>query len=355
MREVWLKADEEIPWEEKKEKVTSALESGIDCIIVRGEEIEKVRQLGKIKVASKVNGELGADIVILSPEEIGVNVSAEIAVMMRIRSAEDQLRAEEISKYVDYLIVSTQDWKIIPLENLIASLQTHGGKLIVVVSDEKEAELVTQILERGADGVLITTESRELMKRITDAVKKEIGKVELKEAEIIEVKQIGLGDRVCVDTCTLMNIGEGMLIGSQSDAFFLVHSESEESSYVSARPFRVNAGAVHSYILIGERTKYLSELKAGDEVMIVNVEGEARASWVGRVKIESRPMILVRARSDGREFSVILQNAETIKLVNERGEPVSVTKLRPGDKVLVHLSSGGRHFGKKVEERIIER
>jgi len=354
VKEVWLRADEEVPWEEKKEKITSALESGVDCVVVRGEEVEKVRILGRIKVASSEE-DASPDILILPPSELPKEFEGELAAKVEIRTPEDQITAEKISKHVDYLVVSARDWKIIPLENLIASLQSHGGKLIAVVRDEKEAELVTQILERGADGVLIDTSSRELMKKIVDAVKRETRKIELREAEITEMKQIGLGDRVCIDTCTLMEIGEGMLIGSQSDAFFLVHSESEESLYVASRPFRVNAGAVHSYILVGEKTRYLSELKAGDEVMIVNSRGETRASWVGRVKIESRPMLLIRARCNDREFSVILQNAETIKLVNEKGEPVSVTRLKPGDKILVHLTSGGRHFGKRIEERIIER
>jgi len=75
---------------------------------------------------------------------------------------------------------------------------------------------------------------------------------------------------VCVDTASLMVPGEGMLIGSQSNGLFLVHSESEESPYVAARPFRVNAGAVHAYIRVGEKTRYLSELSAGDDVLVID-------------------------------------------------------------------------------------
>ena len=76
-----------------------------------------------------------------------------------------------------------------------------------------------------------------------------------------------MGDRVCVDTCTQMEPGQGMLVGNTTEGFLLVHSESIENPYVAARPFRVNAGAVHAYALCpGGRTRYLSELKAGDEV-----------------------------------------------------------------------------------------
>ena len=33
----------------------------------------------------------------------------------------------------------------------------------------------------------------------------------------------------------------------------------------------------------------------------------------------------------------------------------SVTKLKPGDRVLAHLATGGRHFGMAVEETITEK
>ena len=83
-----------------------------------------------------------------------------------------------------------------------------------------------------------------------------------------------MGDRVCVDTCTQMEPGQGMLVGNTTEGFLLVHSESIENPYVAARPFRVNAGAVHAYALCpGGRTRYLSELKAGDEVLIVDHAG----------------------------------------------------------------------------------
>jgi 3-dehydroquinate synthase II len=153
----------------------------------------------------------------------------------------------------------------------------------------------------------------------------------------------------------MMSFGEGMLIGSQARGFFLVHSESEDSPYVAARPFRVNAGAVHAYIRVGEKTHYLSELKSGDEVTIVSKDGLARKAIVGRSKIEKRPMILIEAEAEGERISTLLQNAETIKLVGSDGRPRSVTDLKTGDEVLVHLEESARHFGMKIEESIVER
>ena len=50
-----------------------------------------------------------------------------------------------------------------------------------------------------------------------------------------------------------------------------------------------------------------------------------------------------------------MQNAETIRLMDPQGKAISITNLKPGDKVLAHIEKSGRHFGMKVEESLIER
>ena len=46
-----------------------------------------------------------------------------------------------MGKYADYLILLGKDWKVIPLENIIAELQKEDVKLIAAVSDYDEAKL----------------------------------------------------------------------------------------------------------------------------------------------------------------------------------------------------------------------
>jgi 3-dehydroquinate synthase II len=65
--------------------------------------------------------------------------------------------------------------------------------------------------------------------------------------------------------------------------------------------------------------------------------------------------MLVVAEVDGNRISTILQNAETIRLVQPGGESVSVASLAPGTEVLVHREAGGRHFGMKIEETLEEK
>jgi 3-dehydroquinate synthase II len=66
-------------------------------------------------------------------------------------------------------------------------------------------------------------------------------------------------------------------------------------------------------------------------------------------------MMLIAAEAEGEPISLVMQNAETIRLVSAEGEAVSVTTLKPGDKVLGHIEKAGRHFGMQVDETLIER
>ncbi len=371
---VWIKADSGA-WEENKPRVTTGLESGADAVLLNAGHVQKVRELGNIKTAAPgeeadiivvgINGEGDGTVKLPSDfadsEDIAqaqrlAREGKTVAGYVVIKNKKYEQFAVELGKLCDYLIVIGTDWKVIPLENLIAGLQKLDVEIIAGVQNAEEAKLALETLEHGSDGVLLDTDNlSEIKKVIIVRDRSGMEKIPLVKARVTKVKPVGMGDRVCVDTASLMVPGEGMLIGSQSNGLFLVHSESEESPYVAARPFRVNAGAVHAYIRVGEKTRYLSELASGDEVLIVDSGGETRPAVVGRVKIERRPLMLVEAEVEGTRIKTLLQNAETIKLVGSDGKPISVAALKEGDEVLVYFEAAARHFGIKIEETIIEK
>jgi 3-dehydroquinate synthase II len=258
-------------------------------------------------------------------------------------------------KGAEFVIVEATDWKIIPLENLIAKLQKTGTKIYTATKNSSEIRTMFSVLELGVDGVILETDDVKQVENSYDLLDNPT--FDLQYAEIMELKDVGMGERVCVDTVSMMTMGEGMLIGSKSNFLFLIHNESIGSSYTSPRPFRVNAGAVHCYTAMSDgTTKYLSELEAGVEILVVNKDGTSRKSTVGRSKIESRPMKLVKAQIDDYKGSVILQNAETIRLITSDNKLVSVTDLKVGDKVLACTKTiSGRHFGMPVDEFILEK
>jgi len=256
----------------------------------------------------------------------------------------------------DEVVVSTSDWKIIPTENLIAMMRGLRCDVLAEVEDVSEAELFLNILESGVDGVVVRVDDMNKLRIVAELVKKPPS-LPLWEAVVEEVRDVGVGDRVCVDTVSILEIGEGLLVGSRAYMFFLIHNESIGSSFTSPRPFRVNAGAVHSYVIMPDgTTRYLSELEAGDRVLIVNRDGKTRVTSVGRVKIERRPLRLVKASAEGVTGTITVQNAETIRFVSSDGRLIPVTELKKGDKILCHISSErGRHFGMAVEETVIEK
>lgn len=256
-------------------------------------------------------------------------------------------------KGLDFVIVEVKDWKIIPLENIIAKLHKINTKIFAIANTPEEVRKMFSILEVGVDGVIFNTASinevREAMVYLGTR------SFDLKPAKIIEVKEVGNGERVCVDTASMLHKGEGMLIGNRSNFLFLVHNESVGSSFTSPRPFRVNAGAVHCYTLSPDgTTNYLSEVETGSEVLIINSKGNARRATVGRSKIERRPMLMIKASIGGEIGGIIAQDAETIRFVKPNGQLVSVTHLKKGDTVMVHAKSAtGRHFGMEVSDEYI--
>jgi 3-dehydroquinate synthase II len=255
------------------------------------------------------------------------------------------------------LVLQGKDWTVIPLENIIAELQGQDVRIIAAVKDFDEAKLALETLEYGTDGVLLIPNDISQIKKVAEFIEKiDSETYQLVAANVTKVEPVGSGDRVCVDTCSMMKVGEGMLVGSYSKGLFLVHSESLESEYVASRPFRVNAGPVHAYVMTpGNKTRYLSEIETGDEVLAVDSEGNTKTTVVGRVKIEKRPLMLVEAEYEGVNIRTLLQNAETIRLINQDGEPVSVAQLKVGDRVMVYLDKSARHFGMAIEESIIEK
>jgi 3-dehydroquinate synthase II len=331
MKKLWVNV---VPY--RKELAIAALESGAEALVLPDGQSDTVRAFGKIKTIEK-DGDIKPGIDV---EFIDISGKAD----------EDKAAAVPAERIV---VLKMLDWTIIPIENLLAR---RGKNIMVQVANSQQAKLMVEILEKGVDGVVLNTADVNEIKKTAEIIRGVSEKIDLVIATITSTRQLGMGDRACLDTCTQMNLGEGMLVGNTAAGFFLVHSESIDNPYVAARPFRVNAGAVHAYTLTtGGKTKYLADLKAGDEVMIVDFQGKTQTAYLGRSKIEKRPLMLIEANAEAHPISLVLQNAETIRLVSPDGKAVSVTSLKSGDKVLAHIEKSARHFGMQVQESLIER
>lgn len=258
------------------------------------------------------------------------------------------------------LMICFRDPTNIPLELVIASLQPTQTTLIKEVSraeDLEDAVVSLGVMEVGADGVMYSPDSHARLEAFSQRLSaRSTIATALEPATIIRSVPIGMGYRSCIDLATLFSPKEGMLVGSTSQGAVLCCPEVFFLPYMELRPFRVNAGAVHSYVYnVNNRTDYMSELRSGSPVMIVGIDGQSRTAAVGRMKTELRPLRLIEAGFAGGEaINVIMQDDWHVRIFSPEGEPLNVTELKPGDRVLAHKAQPGRHVGIKIEEHILE-
>jgi 3-amino-4-hydroxybenzoic acid synthase len=251
-----------------------------------------------------------------------------------------------------YTVIHFADPTKIPLEIVLAAAERAPGRLVTVVSGLEEAAIVFDVLERGSDGILFTPHSADEVFALARLLEATTPQLELSTLTVESIRHVGLGDRVCVDTCSHFEEDEGILVGSYSSGFVLCCSETHPLPYMPTRPFRVNAGALHSYTLGPDnRTNYLSEVGSGSALLAVGADGRTRRVVVGRAKLESRPLLEIRTHAeDGRLVSLTVQDDWHVRVLGPGGKVLNVTELRTGDELLGYLAADKRHVGLPIGE-----
>ena len=271
---------------------------------------------------------------------------------------------------VEWLVLEFADWSMIPIENLLAACEGTPTKIAAVLSTPEQAQGAGFALQRGVEAIvvrpsvamleaafIVKSQRLELRQEETKEEASFPAKVGMGKLTITSVESGGTAERYCVDMTRLLNQGEGLLLGSNASSFLFVHGETVESEFVPTRPFRVNAGPPHAYVRMPNgNTKYLSELQTGDEILLVNTEGMLRNATIGRLKIEIRPMLLIKwVDENDKEGSMFLQQAETVRVVALDGKTKSITALKEGDVVLGWCDVGARHIGASISSIVTER
>ena len=384
--ELWLQNDD---FETNQNKLHDFLQRGyaVDCILTSNLSVDRNLVARNLKIR---NNKL-------------YDGSKAVGAIVPIDSdANDQSTALSLVGSVEWIVLNcTGSWTMIPVENLIASCEGTGTKLAIIVNEVDKLPGVIFALQIGVDAVVLSSEAslwekaseyalqRATMSSWDPTVKSKLHDTEkdstaqLSKVTITELKTGGVGDRVCVDLIQLLREGDAMLIGSSSKTMALIHAETFSSDFVPARPFRVNAGPVHSYVQLADgSTKYLCELIPGDVVRVVRVDDVVgRAITVGRCKIEARPMILIHFRSESEpavQGQIFLQQAETVRLlcpvditsipethsmvetcggISRQGgyRTLPVTEAKVGDKIFVRVSGQGTHVGKRISAQVTEK
>ena len=185
-----------------------------------------------------------------------------------VSTADGQSKARSLAGCVEWILLEFGEWTMIPVENIVAACNGGPTRVAARLRSAEQVIGAAFALQIGADALLVPQEVIETA-LIAKAQRGEVVPAEapverssfkLEDFEVLQIRDGGVGQRVCVDLTCLLEIGEGMLIGSSSSSLTLVHGETLQSDFVPSRPFRVNAGAVHAYILMADdSTKYLSK------------------------------------------------------------------------------------------------
>lgn len=382
--ELWIDTNSAAPQEYDESLVTRAINSGYTGVVVNLDNYEHMKTIipSRMKTVLKLRHaneatrliEFDQDHSISADEKKVVVLADEVSTLDELSSrgytvgllsyVEDQQSLldaiSHASKY-PYLWVRFKDPTNIPLELVIATLQETGTTLMKEINDGANVEdaIVSYgVMECGADGVVFSPSDSLIMDQFLEKIEnKNMGQLHLQTGSITKSQAIGMGYRACIDTTNLFNPNEGMLVGSTSQGGILCCPEVFFLPYMELRPFRVNAGGIHSYVFNSDdKTDYMSELKSGSEIMLVSTSGKTQKATVGRVKIEKRPLRLLEVKfTNGELLNVILQDDWHVRVFNGKGEPANITELKPGDEVMGYVTDPGRHVGIKINETILEK
>jgi 3-amino-4-hydroxybenzoic acid synthase len=349
---------------------------------------------------------LGSELAILTPVEqiyeAAKKRGREVGLYFKVDDLESQFpKCIELCDRGDpFVVIDIKHATYIPYELLVARVQGRRTKIlrsipiydlqgVVQTIDQSLNAMAT--MEHGI-GVLFHSFTEETVSNLSRRVMERQGRaLSLVNVTVCAVQHTGLGHRVCVDTTSFMSAEEGMIIGSTGWGGIFVCSETHYLPHMNLREFRVNAGAVHSYIWsAGGSALYLSEMRAGSEVTCVDVSGNSRTVVVGRAKIERRPLVSITCRipieqvpeeirkaaepqkalqqqvtPDGERLAhrdldyiylnTFLQNDWHVRVMGSDGKIRHSTMLKVGDELLAHVDYPGRHTGVRIAESIIEK
>ena len=362
MKQCWL--DLTTVTEEKDAVRLDAVHNGLDAVVASDpRDLDPlpptVRRILRVTGGNLPDDLAGIDVILVDPAAFG-----------DVERLADRLPGHVVGSYVEvgdpagldaacrsarrdaYTVIRFRDPTHIPLEIVLAAAADAPGNVLTVVDDVDVAAVHFGVLEHGPDGVLLRGARPGDAARLRRAADDPSPHLALTTLEVASITYVGTGERACVDTCSYLGPDEGILVGSRARGMVLCASETHPLPYMPTRPFRVNAGAIMSYTLAGpDRTRYLSELRAGDRVLAVDVLGRSRPVTVGRVKIESRPLLSIEAIApDGRRVNLIVQNDWHVRLLGPGGTVLNSTDLTAGDRVLAYLPERDRHVGYPIDE-----
>jgi 3-dehydroquinate synthase II len=174
--------------------------------------------------------------------------------------------------------------------------------------------------------------------------------------QVESIEELGEGTRVCLDFIDILAPDEGIYIGNTGHGYMMVLSENRKTTTYPPRPFRINAGGIHQYLLLEDNvTCYLCDLQPGVKIPIYNPEHNQRLISIGRIKVEKRKLSRMSCTFEDKNISVTVQVSDSIYFLGKDNKPTEFLSLKPGDLIRCQADEPGRHLGEHLIEYIEEK
>ncbi|KAF2553158.1 hypothetical protein F2Q68_00036559, partial [Brassica cretica] len=198
-KKVWI-------WTECKEVMTTAVERGWNTFVFSLDNLQLSYDWSSVALV---------DTLFIGEKQVTDGTGKVVAAVFEVSTPEELQMLKIENEQTENIVLGLLDWKSIPAENLVAALQGSEKTVFAISSTPSEAKLYLEALEHGLGGIILKTEDVKAVLDLKDYFDKrseESDTLSMTEATITRIQMVGMGDRVCVDLCSLMRPGEGLLV-----------------------------------------------------------------------------------------------------------------------------------------------
>ncbi|KAJ6753169.1 3-DEHYDROQUINATE SYNTHASE [Salix koriyanagi] len=198
-KRVWI-------WTESKQVMTAAVERGWNTFIFLSNHRQLAIDWSSIALIYPLFIEEG---------EVLDGENKRVATIFEVSTPQELQQIQPENGQAENVVINLLDWQIIPAENIVATFQGSRKTVLAISKNHSEAQIFLEALEHGLGGVVLKVEDVEAvikLKEYFDRRNEATNLISLTKATVTRVQAAGMGDRICVDLCSLMKPGEGLLV-----------------------------------------------------------------------------------------------------------------------------------------------
>ncbi|HDR9588948.1 TPA: 3-dehydroquinate synthase II family protein [Burkholderia stabilis] len=229
---------------------------------------------------------------------------------------------------LDYALATT-----VPLERLLAGAHEDACRIVVSLADPHGAAYLARKYAQSPVDIAFAPRDAAALRGVLAACGELRPRepLKLKTFEVQRVEPLGVGLHAVIDGCSQLDGDECVLAGASATSMLLVAAGAARTP---GRPlaFGIDAGSAESFVFCGgDRARQLSLLRSGERILTVGAAGDTRAIVVGRVRIESAPLVALHARSaSGASARIVMRGDGAVRLRTDGGARVGLADVSPG-------------------------